>query len=246
MLIPLLALLNANHRAATDSVRYHVTSKTTTAVDMSSMGMANQTIVITVNGFITVVTSKTPAGMDSVHVTIDSSTFDGGDAAAYLPAEMTASPKGAVFDFLLANGKPVTRPSPLPQSMQALQFSGPVTLIVAPMHPGHPGDTWVDTVRADTTVASATAAGNTVMTWNVAAGDSGQQLYNASITGTVTSGTGAMAMNIQIKATSQVSGVPGSLASRSTSTGGGDANVSMAGQQVPLHINTESTVERIP
>lgn len=245
MLALLLAALGPVAPVPIDTTHYHITSTTKSDLDLSAMGQPDQSVIITVSAFVSV-TMGDSAGGKSVHVRIDSSTFDGGSAAQYLPPEMTADPRGAEYDVMVINGRPVSRVIPTPMSMQAAQLAPAVALLFAGLRTSHAGDTWVDTVRSDTTIANAASTGSTVTTWTVKPGTGDALEFDGVWSGTTSVGSGQMQMELHVNGTNQAAAAPGALSTHAASTGTGKANMTLAGQAVPMQVTTQLTADRVP
>ncbi len=245
MLALLLAALGPVAPVRMDTAHYHITSTTKSDLDLSALGQPDQSVVITVSAFVSV-TLDDSAGGKAVHVRIDSSSFDGGSAAQYLPPEMTADPRGAEYDVMVVHGRPASRVVPTPMSMQAAQLAPAVALLFAGLRTAHAGDTWVDTVRSDTTIANATSTGNTVTTWTVKPGTGDALEFDGTWIGTTSVGSGQMQMDLQVNGTNQATAASGTLATHATSTGTGKATMNLAGQAVPMLVTTHLAADRLP
>jgi hypothetical protein len=245
MLALLLVALGPVGPVPMDTAHYHITSTTKSDLDLSAMGQPPQSVVITISAFVSATMSDS-AGGKAIHVRIDSSTFDGGSAAAYLPPEMTADPRGAVYDVIVVNGRPVSRLTPTPMSMQAAQLAPAVALLFAGLRTSHAGDSWVDTVRSDSTIANAASSGSTITTWTVKPGTGDALEFDGTWAGTTSVGSGQMQMELQVNGTNQAAASPGSLSTHATSTGTGKANMTLAGQAVPMQVTTQLTADRVP
>src|ERR1017187_4888890 len=249
MLTMLLALAAGLPPKPVVPVQYHVTTKTVTDVDMSAMGSGVKSFVITLSAYVTVTVSDSGQGY-LVHVVIDSSTFDGGSAAAMLPPEMLADPKGAFYHIYVVNGKAQGVLMPTPAVVQDAQLAPALALLVPGFRAAKAGDSWADTTSADTTVSGAGVTANTsgrsITVWTVTAADGGVKQIDGVTAGTTSVGSAQMQMDIQLNGTSHTVAPAGELATTATSKAAGQANMSIAGNAVPMKMTVEMTVTRIP
>lgn len=224
---------------------FKISAKTTTVVDLSAMGAQAQNVVLTVGGFVTA-TMTDSAGGTVASIVVDSSTFDAGEFTASMPPEMTASSKGTVFHVFLVNGRATAPMSATPASVQSAQLLSGIELLLTGLHPRAANESWVDTARTDTTVAQGSAAGTRVTTWKASAGTNGRMQLDGEYTGTTKVGSGPMSMEMTINGTTHVVGLPGAFSDSGTLTGGGQANMNVSGQSIPMKVTMEVTAQTIP
>ncbi|MGH7592707.1 MAG: hypothetical protein ACRELE_02495 [Gemmatimonadales bacterium] len=248
-MISLLLTLAAATPAPAAPVRYHLTTKSTTEVDMSAMGQGVQSFPMALSAFISVTVSDSGFGR-VVHVVIDSSTFDAGPAAAYLPPAMSASPNGAVFHFYAVNGKPTTALVPSPATFQAAQLAPAITLLLPGLHSAKPGDSWSDTTRTDTTIAqtdvSATTAGTSVTTWTAKSADDGIRQLDGVTTSRAAVGGASMKMDLKMTGTVHATAPTGQLATAATAMSFGQASMNVAGNAIPMKMMVEISATLLP
>jgi hypothetical protein len=247
----LLALLALHSLAGPGPVpvrvplHFKISAKTTTVVDLSAMGQPSQNVIMTVGGFVSATTTDSAGGVVA-SIVVDSSTFDAGEFTAALPPEMTASSKGTVFHVFLVNGRPAAAVSAKPATVQSAQLLAGVELLLAGLRPRTANESWVDTAKTDTTVAQGTAAGTRITTWKASPGTAGRIQLDGSYTGTTTVGAGPMSGEMKMTGTSHVLAMPGMLSESGTLSGGGQANMNMQGQSIPMKVTMEVTATAIP
>jgi hypothetical protein len=247
----LLALLALHSLAGPGPVparapqHFKISAKTTTVVDLSAMGQPSQNVIMTVGGFVSATTTDSAGGVVA-SIVVDSNTFDAGEFTAALPAEMTASAKGAVFHVFLVNGRAAAAVSTTPTTIQAAQLLAGVELLLAGLRPRTANESWVDTAKTDTTVAQGSAAGTRVTTWKASPGTAGRIQIDGDYTGTTTVGAGPMSMEMKMAGTTHVVAMPGMLSESGTLTGGGQANMNVQGQSIPMKVTMEVTTAAIP
>ena len=245
-MLSILLALTAGTPTPAAPVRYHIAAKSTTEVDLSALGQGNQTYPVSVSAYVSVTVSDSGAG-HLVHVVIDSSSFDAGAAAAYLPPEMVASPNGIFYHLYVVHGSSVGTITPSRTSFQAAQLAPAIALLLPGLRAGQPGDTWADTVRTDTTVAgTGTNSGTNITTWTVKSVEGGVQQIEGVIAGKSTVGGAQMQMELSMAGTIHTSAPSGGLASDATSKASGQANMSMGGNNVPMKMTLEMTATKLP
>ncbi|MGH7584392.1 MAG: hypothetical protein ACREL5_14320 [Gemmatimonadales bacterium] len=247
-MLPLLLAIHAMSGPAprpAAASRYKIVSTTVTDIDATSLGQAAVTYTMTLSAYVSITVSDTSGGQ-LAQVVVDSSTYDAGDLTAMLPDAMREDAKGSVFHIYVVNGTAASSLVPTPMNLQAMQLVSGIEMLVKGMRQAKAGDSWVDTVRTDTTVAESAATGLRVYTWTAKPGAGNAMEFDANWTGSTKVGAAAVQMDMQLAGTSQLTTVPGMLASSATTTGSGHANMSMAGNTLPIKFKTDVTVNAVP
>ncbi len=236
----MLMLLLALHtpRPAAPPARFHLVNKSTVVI-----GDGAQTIVMTLSAFVSVTTRDSADGQ-LAHVLIDSTTFDAGDITAMLPPQLLESAKGTSLDAFFRNGKAVQL-TPSAAIAQTMQLAPAVQLLLVGTRMTKAGDTWVDTTRSDTTIASGTAKGSQITAWTATTNPAGGMDLTGTVHGTTSVG-GMMQMEMQITGTSHVTGMPGTLPRSAASSGSGEATANVGGGSMVMKVVNDVTVTAIP
>lgn len=245
MLLASLHALIGPVNPAPPSMHYKIVTKTTSELDLTAMGQGQQSVVLSISAWVSVTLSDTTGGK-LAHIVVDSSTFDAGQFTSAMPPEMTASSQGSIFHVFLVKGKPTTPMMPTPTNIQAAQLVPGIELLLTGVRQTRAAESWIDSSRADTTVADVGAAISRVTTWTAKAGSGGKLELEGNWKGTTTVGAGSpMKMEMQMSGTTHLSGVPGSL-SEGTSTGTGQANMNIAGSAIPMKVTMDVSTAAVP
>jgi hypothetical protein len=201
-------------------------------------------IVLSMSAYVSISVSDS-AGGQIAHVVIDSSAFDAGTFAAAMPPQMLQDPKGISLHAFFVNGKTKSM-QPSAENLQAMQLVPALQLLLAATHAAAPGDKWVDSTLADTTVAGGTSKANLVTTWTASRAPDGSVLLDGDVVGTTSFGSGAMQLDMQTTGTSHAATSHAALPPSATSSTTGQASMNMGGQNMAMKLQIEVSATLIP
>jgi hypothetical protein len=227
------------------AAHYRIVTKTTSEVDLSAMGQPSQSVVMVTSAFVSITVTDSAAGRIA-HIIVDSSSFDAGPLTSQMPPEMTASARGTVFHAFVVNGHVMSQLTPVPASLQAAQAVNGLELLLAGLRTTKAGDTWVDTMKTDTTMSEGAAKGSRISTWTAKAGDGGAIQFDATWTGTTTVKAPTGQIDMKMSGTSTILTAAGQLARSVSSLGIGSAAMAVGGMSIPMKVTTEVTGTPMP
>jgi hypothetical protein len=235
MLSLLLSLVSPSNPAP--PLQYHLLTKATVDV----MGTP---VVLSMSAYVTITVTDSSYG-HVASIAIDSSTFDGGQMGAMLAGQAGAGATGVTLRAFYANGK-ISDVTASSDNMQAMTLVPAIQLLLSATRSAKAGESWVDSVGADTTTAATQMMrANLVTAWKASAGQGDALQLDGTVTGVTAFGNGTMQAEIPTTGTSHATGRPGQLPTLATSTRAGQGSMNVGAQALPLKVGTEMSATLI-
>jgi hypothetical protein len=245
VILPLLLSLHsmAGPGPVAPPARYKIISKT--VVDVGMGGMAP--ITMTTAGFVSIQLTDS-AGGKVVHVVIDSSALDMGELGAMMGdagGPLTESAKGVTLHGLFRNGK-MEALVPSATNAQAGMLMSGINLLLQGMHVAKAGETWVDSIRADTAAAGMAVKSSMITSWTAKAGQAGAMQFDGVVEGTSSlGGGGPMQMEMKTTGNSHIDARTGKLPATANLTTKGSSSMDMGGQALNMVFTMEITATEL-
>jgi hypothetical protein len=224
---------------------YKVEVTSTQNVSMAAMGMPDQQVKLTSTGFLTVTMSDTTGGR-LAHVTIDSSTFDGGELMAQLDPATLGDTKGAAFHFYVVEGKIKDAGTPTVTNLRTMSLlPGVMMLFPAPKAGVKVGDNWTDTTRIDSTSAQGRVTGTNVTDWSVSGADGEALVLEGKVSGTTSIDMAMGQMSGSTSGTQHITSTPAGPAIAVDNVMQTDMSMAMGATGQPINIKGTSILKII-
>ncbi len=230
--------------------RYRIEVKSKQDVDLSAMGQGTQTTEFGAIGFLSVTMSDTTGGQ-LAHIVVDSLQIPAG--LELPPGFSTDGGAGIFFHAYIVDGKVQGTLMPsAPHRMVSLLAGGIENLFPGLRTTAKLGDTWADTVKAESSAEGNSQKSVTMLDWKVTGGTTGMLTYEANTVGTLMregpGPAGKQTINAKITGTRKISGPPAGPMHQGMIKAMQDLLVSMEGNPdaIPVTATTEITFVKLP